>query len=99
MSIEIEPPESTVTVLFESRVTAVPLVRVMLPPLAIRILSAAVPVALDVRIGVVRSDEMTISAWAPAAANRGAIATAVASRIRIRKKTPGGHTITRWATL
>jgi hypothetical protein len=43
-------------------------------------------VAVDVRIGVVRLVLITTSAAAWEAASRGAIATAVASRIRIRRK-------------
>jgi hypothetical protein len=42
--------------------------------------------AFEVVMGVVRVVEITTSAMAPDAAIRGAIATAVASRIRIRKK-------------
>jgi hypothetical protein len=60
----------------------------MLPPLAMRIVSGPVPVAVEVAIGVFRVVEITTSATAPVAVSRGAIATAVASRIRIRKNTP-----------
>jgi hypothetical protein len=65
-------------------VTAAPLVTAIEPPLAKRMLSGVpAAVALEVVIGVVRAVEITSSAWAPAATIRGAIATAVASRIRI----------------
>jgi hypothetical protein len=72
--------------LLEFTVTATPLVRVIEPFEAIRILSGPEPVAFWVEMGVVRPVEITTSAMAPDAAIRGAIATAVASRIRIRKK-------------
>jgi hypothetical protein len=80
------PVPSVVKLWFESTVTAVPEVRVMLPLLVRRMESGPVPVALDVVIAVVRAVEITTSAIAPEAASRGAIATAVASRIRIRRK-------------
>ncbi|PKO58997.1 MAG: hypothetical protein CVU25_03200 [Betaproteobacteria bacterium HGW-Betaproteobacteria-19] len=70
----------------ELTVTAMPLDRVMVPADAKRMSSGPDPVAFDVLIGVVRAVEITTSAMAPDAAIRGAIATAVASRIRIRKK-------------
>ena len=66
----------------------------MLPPLARRMLSGPDPVALEVWIGVVLAFEITISAWAPVATSMGAIATAVASSLRIRKEPLGGHAIT-----
>ena len=84
LSIVIDPPLSRSTVLLLFRVTAAPEATATLPPLAMRMLSAAVPVALDVCIGVVRAFEITISAWDPVATIKGAIATAVASKIRIR---------------
>ncbi|GLS00066.1 hypothetical protein GCM10007859_00690 [Brevundimonas denitrificans] len=81
----IEPVPSMEKSWLESTVTAVPETREMPPPLEIRIWSAVpVPVAFDVVIGVVRTVVSTTSAMAPVAAIRGAIATAVASRIRIR---------------
>ncbi|WP_312783169.1 hypothetical protein [Brevundimonas sp.] len=61
MAIEIEEPLSISRLLLESTVTAAPLVTETDPPLEIRILSAAVPVALDVVIGVVRAVEITVS--------------------------------------
>ena len=96
-SITILPPLSMVTSLLESSVIAAPLVKVMLPPLLMTTSSAALPVAFAVRIGVVRPSEMVISAWAPAAASKGAIATAVASSLRIRKK-PLVVTRSQWGT-
>ncbi|MNS40637.1 hypothetical protein D3C72_729620 [compost metagenome] len=61
LAILIDEPLSISTLLFESTVTAAPLVTAMEPPLAKRILSGAVPVAVDVEIGVVRAVEMTVS--------------------------------------
>ena len=80
----IEAPVSISTLWLEFRVTATPLPTLIAPPEATRMLSAPDPVAFAVVIGVVRAVEMTTSAIVPVAASRGAIATAVASRIRIR---------------
>ncbi len=83
MVIELEP--SSVKSWLESTVTAVPDNSEMPPLPEIRMWSAVpVSVAFDVVIGVVRTVVITTSAMAPVAASRGAIATAVASRIRIR---------------
>ena len=82
--IVIEDVPSIVKSWFESTVTAVPAARLMAPDPDRRISSGPVPVAFDVVIGVVRTVVITTSAMAPVAAIRGAIATAVASRIRIR---------------
>ncbi len=62
LAMVMEPPLSISTVLFESSVIAAPEVTAIEPPLAMRTLSAAVPVALDVWIGVVRAVETTTSA-------------------------------------
>ncbi len=86
LTIPIELPESMSKSWLEFTVTATPLVRLMAPADARRMLSGPDPVAFAVVIGVVRAVEITTSAIAPDAAIRGAIATAVASRIRIRWK-------------
>ncbi len=62
LSMVMELPLSRSTVWLEFSVTAAPDVTATLPPLARRILSGPVPVALDVWIGVVRAFEITISA-------------------------------------
>ncbi|MNN53587.1 hypothetical protein D3C81_1683510 [compost metagenome] len=62
LAIPMDEPLSISTPLFESIVTAAPLVTAMEPPLAKRILFGAVPVAVEVEIGVVRAVEMTVSA-------------------------------------
>ncbi len=83
--IVIEPVLSIEKLWLEFTVTAVPEVREMPPLPVIRMLSAVpVSVAFAVVMGVVRTVVITTSAMAPVAASRGAIATAVASRIRIR---------------
>ena len=82
-SIAILPLPAMLKVWLVSTVTAVPEVTVIAPPESIRMLSAPEPVALPVVIGVVLVVVITTSAIAPFAAIRGAIATAVASRIRI----------------
>jgi hypothetical protein len=82
----IDPVPSRVKSLSELTVTAAPFTTAIEPPAAIRMSSGPDPVAFAVVIGVVRAVEMTTSAKAPDAIIRGAIATAVASRIRIRKK-------------
>ena len=88
LTILIVLPLSVTTVLLESMMTATPDVTLTPPPLVKRTLSAAVPVAFDVRMGVVRVFEITTSAWTPVAASSGASAAAVASRLRILKETP-----------
>ena len=90
LSIEIVPP-SMVKLWLEFTVTATPLLRMMEPPPVKRMLSGPLPVALRVVIGVVRAVETTTSAMAPEAAIKGAIATAVASIIRIQKNPCGRH--------
>ena len=83
--IVMELVPSIVKSWLEFTVTAVPDVREMPPLPEIRMLSAVPPsVAFNVVIGAVRTVVITTSAMAPVAASRGAIATAVASRIRIR---------------
>jgi hypothetical protein len=82
----MELPESMSKLWLELTVTAVPLFSVIEPPDAMRMLSGPLPVAFAVVIGVVRDVETTTSAMAPEAAIKGAIATAVASIIRIRKE-------------
>ena len=62
LSIRIDPPLSISTMWLESRVTAAPDATATLPPLAMRMLSGAVPVAVDVWIGVVRAVDTTTSA-------------------------------------
>ena len=62
LSMVMELPLSRSTVLLESSVTAAPELTATEPPLARRTLSAAVPVAFAVRIGVVRAVETTTSA-------------------------------------
>ena len=85
--IVIELVPSIVKSWFEFTFTAVPVTTVMPPLPEIRISSATpVPPAFEVVMGVVRTVVITTSAMAPVAAIRGAIATAVASRIRIRYK-------------
>ncbi|HZW15216.1 MAG TPA: hypothetical protein VFF66_03065 [Brevundimonas sp.] len=80
----IELPESMSNPWLEFTVTATPLLIAIEPPDAMRMLSGPLPVAFAVVIGVVRAVEITTSAMAPEAAIRGAIATAVASIIRIQ---------------
>ncbi|HVL41424.1 MAG TPA: hypothetical protein VM348_04645 [Brevundimonas sp.] len=77
-------PVSMVRFSLASIVIAVPEPILIAPALVIRMSSGPAPPGFDVAIGVVRAVEITTSAIAPEAAIRGAIATAVASRIRIR---------------
>ena len=79
-----EPPASMIRFSLASIVIAVPEPTLIAPPLVMRMSSGPEPPGFDVAIGVVRAVEITTSAIAPEAAIRGAIATAVASRIRIR---------------
>ena len=62
LAIVIEEPLSRSTPWFESIVTAAPAATATEPPLAMRMLSGVVPLAVDVAIGVVRAVEMTSSA-------------------------------------
>src|SRR5690606_12368227 len=85
-SIVMRPPVSSLKSWLLFTVSATPLFTAIEPALEMRMLSAPEPVAFEVVIGVVREVEVTASAMAPDAAIRGAVATARASRIRIRKK-------------
>ena len=66
-------------------VTAAPLVTSTEPPSAMRMESGAPLAAVAVVIGVVRLAEITVSAWAVAARQSGASATAVRNILRIEQ--------------